>query len=159
MAPHYPSRRSHFLFIALGLFLVITGCSFASHSTEGSKIHIVNVGQRVEPRHILAGRGHEVRWRNTGTQPIEVIFPGEIAARISCRIGFKRVDQNALSAVIEPNSFASLCFAWQGKYHYQVRLNENLASAPPDKIASVVWIVGRGERNPDPYEDYTNITP
>jgi hypothetical protein len=39
-----------------------------------------------------------------------------------------------------------------------VRLNQNLASARTDQRASV-WIVGRGERNPDPYEEYTNITP
>jgi hypothetical protein len=159
MAPHYLSRVSHLFFIALGLFLVDTGCSSASVSTEGSKIHIVNVGQRVEPRQILAGRGHEIQWRNTGTQPIRVIFPGADGSRISCRTGFKSGDQNALSAVIEPNSFASLCFTEQGKYNYQVRLNENLASAPTEEIASVVWIVGRGERNPDPYEEYQNITP
>ena len=159
MAFRFPSRGSHFLLIASGLFLVITGCSSASHSTGGNKLHIVNAGQRVEPRHIVAGRGHEVRWRNTGTRPVGVIFPGAIASRISCRTGFTSGDHNTLSAVIEPNSFASLCFAEQGKYHYQVRLSENLASASTDEIASVVWIVGRGERKADPYEEYTNVTP
>lgn len=67
-------------------------------------------------------------------------------------------EQTALSAFIDPNSFASLCFAQLGKYNYQVRLNQNLASALSDQRASV-WIVGRGERNPDPYEEYINFTP
>jgi plastocyanin len=146
------------LFLVLGLFSVTVGCSSASHSKEGTKIHIVNVAHEVEPRYILAGRGDEVRWRNTGTQPIVVSFPASAEKRISCRTGFKTEEHTALSAFIEPNSFASLCFTQQGKYNYQVRLNQNLASARTDQRASV-WIVGRGERNPDPYEEYTNITP
>ena len=146
------------LCMALGLLLIITGCTSASHSTGENTIHIVNVGQSVETHHINAGRGHEVRWRNTETQPITVIFPGEYAHRISCRIGFTSVDKTVLSAVIEPNGFASLCFSEQGRYNYKVRLNKNLASGLTEQSATV-WIVGRGERNADPYEDYENITP
>jgi plastocyanin len=146
------------LFGVLGLFLVTMGCSPVSPSKEESKIHIVTVAHEVEPRYILAGRGDEVRWRNTGTQPIVVSFPASAANRISCRTGFKTEEHSALSAVIDPNSFASLFFAQQGKYNYQVRLNQNLATARSDQRASV-WIVGRGERNPDPYEEYINFTP
>lgn len=146
------------LCMALGLPLIIAGCSSVSHSTGERTIHIVTVGQAVEPHHINAGRGHEIRWRNTGTQPITVMFPGEYDARISCRTGFTSVDKTVLSAVIEPNAFASLCFSQQGRYNYRVRLTKNLASAPTEQGASV-WIVGRGERNADPYEDYQNITP
>jgi plastocyanin len=146
------------LFVVFGLFLVTMGCSSASYSKGESKIHIVNVAQEVEPRQILAGRGDEVRWRNTGTQRIVVSFPASAANRISCRIGFKMEEQTALSAFIDPNSSVSLCFAQLGKYNYQVRLNQNLASSLSDQRASV-WIVGRGERNPDPYEEYINFTP
>jgi hypothetical protein len=91
-------------------------------------------------------------------QPITVIFSGEYAARISCRTGFTSVDKTVLSAVIEPNAFASPCFSELGRYNYQVLLNKNLASARTEQSATV-WIVGRGERNADPYEDYGNITP
>ena len=146
------------IFLVLGLFSVTVGCSSASHSKEDSKIHIVNVAHEVEPRYIAAGRGDEVRWRNTGTQPIVVSFPASVENRISCRTGFMTEEHSAISAFIEPNSFASLCFAQQGKYNYQVRLNQNLASVRTDQRASL-WIVGRGERNPDAYEEYTNITP
>jgi len=146
------------LFLVLGLLSVTVGCSSASHSKGDSKIHIVNVAHEVEPRYILAGRGDEVRWRNTGTQPIVVSFPASAEKRISCHTGFMTEEHTALSAFIEPNSFASLCFTQQGKYNYQVRVNQNLTSVRTDQRASV-WIVGRGERNPDPYEEYTNITP
>lgn len=149
-----PTSES-FVCLVLGLFLVTVGCSA---SKEESNIRIVNVAHEVDPRHILAGRGDEVRWRNMGTQSIVVSFPASAANRISCRIGFRTEDQTALSAFIEPNAYASLCFAQQGKYNYQVRLNQNLASPLTDQRASV-WIVGRGERRPDPYEEYTNITP
>lgn len=157
MTKRLPTSKGLLLGV-LGLFLVTMGCNSASHSKEESKIHIVNVAHEVEPRYILAGRGDEVRWRNTGTQPIVVSFPASAANRISCRTGFKMEEHSALSAVIDANSFASLCFAQQGKYNYQVRLNQNLASALTDQRASV-WIVGRGERNPDPYEEYINFTP
>jgi plastocyanin len=153
-----PANIHGLLCMALGLLLIMTGCSSASHATGENKLRIVNVGQSVEPHHINAGRGHEVRWRNEGTQPITVIFPGEYADRISCRTGFTSVDKTVLSAVIEPNAFASLCFSQQGRYNYQVRLHKNLASALTEQSATV-WIVGRGERNADPYEDYGNITP
>jgi hypothetical protein len=146
------------LCVVLGLLLVTLGCSSASDAQGESKIHIVNVAQEVEPRQILAGRGDEIRWRNTGTQPIVVSFPALDVNRISCRTGFNTEEQTALSAFIDPNSFASLCFAQLGKYNYQVRQNQNPASALTDQRASV-WIVGRGERNPDPYEEYINITP
>ena len=146
------------LCVVLGLCLVTMGCRAASHAKGESTIHIVNVAHEVEPRYTLAGQGDEVRWQNRGTQPIVVSFPTSDASRMSCRTGFKTEEQTALSAVIEPNAFASLCFTQQGKYNYQVRLNQNLASALTDRRASI-WIVGRGERNPDPYEEYTNITP
>jgi plastocyanin len=157
MMKRLPTSNGH-LCIVLGLFLVVMGCSSASHSKQENKIHIVNVAREVEPRHILAGRGDEVRWHNTGTQPIVVSFPASAGNRISCRTGFKTEEHTALSAFIGPNSFASLCFTQQGKYNYQVRLNQNLATTLNDQRASV-WIVGRGERNPDPYEEYINFTP
>ena len=67
----------------------------------------------------------------------------------------KRTVSFLLSSI---RTFASLCSAQQGKYSYQVRLTQNLATALSDQRASV-WIVGRGERNPDPYEEYINFTP
>ena len=134
------------------------GCSYSSPSKDERIIHIVNVAHEVEPRQILAGRGDEIQWRNTGTQRIRINFPASIANRLSCRVGFNVEEPTALSALIDANASASLCFAQQGKYNYQVRLNQNPGSTLTDQRA-MVWIVGRGERNPDPYEEYTNITP
>lgn len=152
-------RVSHrFTFLVVGLFVAAMGCSSSSPSKEERIIHVVNVAHEVEPRQILAGRGDEIRWQNRGTQPIIVNFPASTANRVSCRVGFTLEDQTALSALIDANASASLCFAQQGKYNYQVRLNQNPGSALTDQRA-MVWIVGRGERNPDPYEEYTNITP
>src|SRR5262245_15973657 len=152
-------RVSHrFIFVVLGLFVAAMGCSSSSPSQAERVIHIVNVAHEVEPRQILAGRGHEIRWQNKGSQPIIVNFPASTVNRISCRVGFTLEEQTGLSALIDANASASLCFAQQGKYNYQVRLNQNPGSTLTDQRA-MVWIVGRGERNPDPYEEYTNITP
>ena len=143
---------------AVGLFLVTMGCQPVPYSNTESPVHVVTVAHDVEPRQVLAGPGDEVQWRNTGTQSIVVRFSTSGSDRIACRAGFKIEEQADLSAVIEPHASASLCFTQKGKYNYQVRLNRNPASPRTDQRASV-WIVGRGARNPDPYEEYTNITP
>jgi plastocyanin len=148
-----PSRVLH---IVLGLSVV--GCSSVSPLTEKSTVHLVHVAQDVEPRQTLVGQGNEVRWQNNLTESIVITFPASAVNRISCNTGFKTEEHIGLSAVVEPNASASLCFARQGKYNYQVRVNQRLDSALGNKRA-ILWVVGRGERNPDPYEEYTNITP
>ena len=141
----------------VGALLVTVGCSTPSVSSNRSAIHTVNVGPNIDPLQINAGRGDEVRWVNQRSQPIALIFPKSDEVRTSCRSGFKSID-SMLSAVIAPNATASMCFSELGKYDYQVRLDENLPSAETDRNASV-WIVGRGERNPKPGEQFENVTP
>jgi hypothetical protein len=138
--------------------VVFAGCNAVSPSTRERTTRIVDVMQDVAPRYILVGREDEVRWRNRSSQPVVISFPPSTANRISCNSGFKMGADRALSALIEPESAAALCFMAQGKYNYEVRLDRNLGSVLTDKRASV-WVVGRGERNPDPYEEYTNVTP
>lgn len=111
---------SRILHVVVGLILV--GCSSISPSTGKSTLHLVHVAHEVEPRQTLIGQGNEVRWHNTLTEPIVISFPASAVNRISCNIGFKTVDHVGLSAFVEPNASASLCFASQGKYNYQVRL-------------------------------------
>ena len=142
----------------LGTFLLTAGCTTVPYSSNQTKVHTVNIGPKIEPLQMNAGRGDEVRWVNQRSEPIAVVFPKTDAALTSCRTGFKTVDQTVLSAVVAPNASASLCFSELGKYNYQVRLDENLPSAEVDRNASV-WIVGRGERNPKPGEQFENITP
>ena len=142
----------------LAAFLLTAGCTGVPYSSKETKVHTVKVGPKIEPLQINAGRGDEVRWVNQRSEPIAVVFPKSDGVLTSCRAGFKTVDQTVLSAVVAPNASASLCFSELGKYNYQVRLDENIASAEVDKNASV-WIVGRGERNPKPGEQFENITP
>ena len=149
---------NYFLPIVLSFFVAAMGCNPPSHSREKNIIHIVNVVHDVEPRQLLAGCGDEIRWRNTGTEPIIINFPASTADRLSCRVGLNVEEPSALSALIDANASASLCFAQQGKYNYQVRVNDHIGSTLIDQ-RTIIWIVGRGERNPDPYEEYTNITP
>jgi plastocyanin len=156
------SRFYHTLIsLALGM-LLITGCSSSSSMTgKGSRTqasHTVKVGPQIDPLQINAGRGDEVRWMNNRSEPIALIFPATDLSRISCRAGFEIVDRTVLSAVVPPNSSASLCFSEQGKYDYQVRLDQNIASAQTDRNATV-WVTGRGERNPKPGEQFENINP
>ena len=141
----------------LGMLLVTAGCQSAPYSSKGTKSHTVNVGPKIEPLQINAGRGDEVRWVNQRSQPIALIFPKSDDVRISCRSGFKKSD-SVLSAVVAPNASASMCFAELGKYDYQVRLDENLPAAETDRNASV-FVVGGGARNPSSVEAFENVTP
>jgi plastocyanin len=150
------TRLAHTLGWCLTVVLLITGCS--SSSKAGKGIHTVKVGQQIDPLQVNAGRGDEVRWMNDRSQPIALVFPATDLSRISCRSGFQVVDRTVLSAVVPPNASASLCFAEQGKYDYQVRLDQNIASAQTDRNASV-WVSGRGSRNPKPGEQFENINP
>ena len=141
----------------LGLALFTAGCQSAPHPSNMARIHTVNVGPKIEPLQINAGRGDEVRWVNQRSQPIALIFPKSDDVRISCRSGFKNID-SVLSAVVAPNASASMCFAELGKYDYQVRLDENVPAAETDRNASV-FVVGGGARNPSSVEAFENVTP
>jgi plastocyanin len=143
--------------LVLGLSLFTAGCQSVPYSSNATRIHTVNVGPKIEPLQINAGRGDEVRWVNERSHPIALIFPKSDDVRTSCRSGFKNMD-SVLSAVIAPNASASMCFSELGKYDYQVRLDENLPGAETDRNASV-FVVGGGARNPRPVEAFENITP
>ena len=152
------AKKYSLLIPLVGMVLFTAGCTSASYSSKGSRIHTVNVGPKIEPLQINAGRGDEVRWINQRSEPIAVVFPKSDAVSISCRTGFKTVDQTILSAIVAPNASASLCFSELGKYNYQVRLDESIPSAETDRNASV-FVVGGGARNPKPGEAFENVTP
>jgi plastocyanin len=143
--------------LILGLSLFTAGCQSVPSSSHATRIHTVNVGPKIEPLQMNAGRGDEVRWVNQRSQPIALIFPKADDVRISCRSGFKNID-SVLSAIVPPNASASMCFSELGKYDYQVRLDENLPFAETDRNASV-FVVGGGERTPRPVEAFENVTP
>ena len=151
--------RTHSLVIPiLGMLAVTGGCASTPSPSKGTTVHTVNVGPKIQPLQINAGRGDEVRWVNDRSEPIAVVFPKTDGVRISCRAGFKTVDQTILSAVVAPHASASLCFSEIGKYDYQVRLDENIPSAEADRNASV-FVVGGGARDPRPVEAFENVTP
>ena len=146
----------------VAVLLITTGCgttsgSSKSGSPKGTMLHTVKVGPEIQPLQINAGKNDEVRWINERSHRVAVIFPKSDEARVSCRAGFRSLD-NVLSADIAPNSSASMCFSEPGKYDYVVRLDENMPAAETDRNASV-WIGGGGYRNPGPAEQFENIRP
>ena len=140
----------------LGL-LVVLGCGSAS-PRHGANVHTVNIGQRVTPLQLNAGRGDEVRWMNQRAEPVAVIIPTTEAMPLSCLTGFTHVDRTRLSAVIPPKASASLCFSEMGKYDYLIRLDVDRSGGNIDRAASISVVAG-GERNPGPVEQFENITP
>lgn len=156
--PSFTKQCSVILFTGLSVLSAGLGCSADSASRKTEALHTVNIGPEIQPVQISAGKEEKIRWINTTSNPITVMFPKTDTDRISCRMGFSSIDQATLSALVPPYSSASLCFSEPGKYDYQVRLQANASSAQTDRNATV-WIVGRGERNPGPGEQYENIVP
>ena len=136
--------------------LLSVGCGSVSLADHGK--HSVKIGPQINPIQLNAGRGDEVRWTNQRTEPVAVIFPTTEAIPVSCLAGFTRVDRTRLSAVIAPDSSASICFGEMGKYEYFVRMDVNRPGGNIDRVASISVVAG-GERNPGPVEQFENITP
>jgi plastocyanin len=143
--------------LAILSLVVFLGCGSTS-SSHGPNVHTVNIGQKISPLQLNAGRGDEVRWMNQRAEPVAVIIPTTDAMPLSCLTGFTHADRTRLSAVIPPRSSASLCFAEMGKYDYLVRLDVNQSGGNIDRAASI-FVVAGGERNPGPVEQFENINP
>ena len=125
--------RMGVLFVRLGI-LVTVGCvshpPFPESSLTG-KLFEVKIGESVTPKMVIAKRGDEVRWVNTRSVPVDIIFAQSQDEMISCQKGFASTgwgylfgsseSESIVVATVHTNDSASLCFAIPGTYDYTVR--------------------------------------
>ena len=104
--------------------------SFPTSSLTGG-VFEVQIAESLTPMVVTAKRGDEVRWFNTSKAPVDISMVQTREELISCQKGFGSTNlgymfgtsdyENIVMATVQPNEFASLCFAIPGKYAYTVR--------------------------------------
>jgi plastocyanin len=120
--------------------------SFPSSSLTGG-VFEVKIGESVTPMAVTAKRGDEVRWFNTNKAPVDVSVVQTREELISCQKGFASTNlgymfgtseyENIVMATVQPNEFASLCFAISGKYVYTVRMHP---TGPPTQVTGSILV-------------------
>jgi len=119
--------------------LWLAGCASETElwkSTRTGHIHDIKVGDSLSPERFDVRTGDEVRWINTRSAPVKIVFVDPIKDRVSCQKGFQHGglkglfsdDASAIEVTtIEPNQYASLCFSAPGSYTYNARMEANTA--------------------------------
>ena len=121
------------VWFAMPVFLA--ACSSApelKHSTRTGKIYDIKIGDQLMPQKLSVHPGDEVRWVNSRSAPIKIVFVDVIKDRVSCEHGFitggavtGMFSEDATKAritTVQPDDFASLCFATPGMYVYNARM-------------------------------------
>ena len=119
---------------------------FPASSLTGG-IFEVQIAESVSPMVVTAKRGDEVRWFNMSKAPVDISMVQTRDELISCQKGFASTNlgymfgtsdyENIVMATVQPNEFASLCFAISGKYVYTVRMRPG---APGDTTSGSIIV-------------------
>lgn len=110
----------HMVFAMLALVLM-NGCQeLNTPHIPFHPIHFVTIDDGVSDTNLRTKTGEEVRWVNVRTAPVAVIFPGLMDGDLSCNRGFSQGEDRRITAVIFPDSQASLCFSKPGQLTYRV---------------------------------------
>jgi plastocyanin len=124
------------MMLALSTVLSSVGCAghqpFPESSLTGGVLE-VKIDEMATPTSVTAKRGDEIRWINMSKMPVDVSVVQTREELISCQKGFASTNlgylfatseyENIVMATVQPNEFASLCFAISGKYAYTVRMH------------------------------------
>ena len=136
--------------IALPVLLLV-GCAGnqkLAHSTRTGKVHDVKVGDSLNPPKLEVHVGDEVRWINTRSAPVRIVFVDPMHDRVSCQQGFKSGWFRGLfseeagrigETTIEPNQNASLCISSPGSYTYNSRM---VSTSPGSEVTASgkIWV-------------------
>jgi hypothetical protein len=72
---------------------------------------------------VVVRPGQEVRWINTTTKNVQVLFLTPLSGRLSCNRGFGNFMEPMESAVLTFGESASVCVQEAGIFRYAIRLN------------------------------------
>lgn len=133
---------------AASMCLFLAGCGpQLKHSTRTGKIHDIKVSDKLDPEQLQVHLGDEIRWINTRGANITVVFVDDLLDRLSCQKGFITggffkglFSDNATVAritTIQPNEYASLCFATPGAYTYNARMDSTLPGSEKNLKGSI----------------------
>lgn len=135
----------------ISMCLVLAACSNTpdlKHSTRTGKIFDIKVGEQIAPDQMQVRLGDEVRWINSRSEPINIVFVDNLKDRLSCQDGFitggwfkGMFSENATVpriTTLQPNNHASLCFASSGTYTYNTRMDSVVPGGEKNLKGSIV---------------------
>ncbi|HEU4685532.1 MAG TPA: hypothetical protein VFS39_13585 [Nitrospira sp.] len=110
----------------------------------------VTIGESVTPTEVTAKPGDEIRWTNTGTDPVVISFMGALDEHVSCQKGFASAGLGSLFqgvssqfeslvvATVHGGQHVSLCFADAGTYPYSLKKEKKDARNAPGLSGRVI---------------------
>ncbi len=111
-------------------------------------IHDIKVGESLNPPKLEVRVGDEIRWINTRSAPVRIVFVDPLKDRVSCQNefefgGLKGMFSDEASNVgettIEPNQYASLCISSPGSYSYNSRMVANTPGGETT-LTGKIWV-------------------
>lgn len=123
------TQRSLYLCIVLALLAGCTAEKSELATTAATKgelpkatrtgtVHDIRIAETISPPEIQVRPGDEVRWINVRNAPGKIVFTDPLTDKVSCQNKFAGKD----STTVNPNDYASLCFATPGTYAYVARM-------------------------------------
>lgn len=98
-----------------------SGCSGLHETSRTGAVHYVQIRDHISPQTLYVHVGDEVRWQNLREGPVNVgILEHKKLDQVSCQKGFISFGEIQDLVTIEPEQYASLCFAQTGTVHYNV---------------------------------------
>ncbi|MGQ0812631.1 MAG: hypothetical protein ACT4OO_15600 [Nitrospiraceae bacterium] len=129
----------------------LAGCASdkkLAHATRTGKIHDIKVGESLNPPKLEVRVGDEIRWINTRSAPVKIVFVDPMKDRVSCQDGFQFSGftgmfsdeaSNVGETTIEPNEHASLCISSPGSYTYNSRMVATAAGGETNSTGKI-WV-------------------
>ncbi len=133
--------------LVLGAALVGCAGKDLAPSTRTGKIHDVRIGQDLNPKQVSVRVGDEVRWINSRSAPVKIVFVDSLSDKLVCQNSFRSGRLMSMFSdeagklnvtTIEPNEYASLCFASSGSYVYNVRMESTAAGGEANTSGTVL---------------------
>ena len=129
-------------YICSGLLLLTLGCQSMPVVTRTGEVKDIIIGENLSAGELAVNAGDEVRWVNTRSAPVRVIFLDPITDKqLSCRDNFGGWMTPSDTAILDTNESASACFRDPGYVRYTVRMKSGTPGGEMN-VAGVVKVGG-----------------
>jgi len=131
-------------YMCISLVFLTLGCQSMPLVTRTGEVKDIIIGEKLSAGELAVNAGDEVRWVNTRSAPVRVIFLDPITDKhLSCRDNFGGWMTPNDTAVLDTNESASACFRDPGYVRYAVRMK----SGTPGTEMNVAGVVNVGGMN------------
>ena len=125
--------------------LVLGGCESAPTVTRTGDVKDIIIGDKLSATAVSVNPGDEVRWINTRTAPVRIIFLDPVDEKLSCKNNIGGWMTRSDTIRLGTSESASACFREVGPVRYTVRME----SALPTGELNAPGIIQVGGRQGD----------